>query len=450
MKYLKLISRILLGIVFIFSGFVKAVDPLGSAYKFADYFTAFKLGFLEFFSLPLAMLLAAFELVLGVALILGYRRKITFRLLLWFMLFFTILTFILAIFNPVTDCGCFGDALILTNWQTFFKNVFLMIFVSLLFFGRKTEDVRGRPVTEWIILSGIYAGAVLFSLWNHRHLPLVDFRPYDVGTVISEEMEIPEDAPGDEYETILVYRNRDEGKEYQFSLADYPKDTTSWDFISSDSRLIRKGYEPPIHDFAIMDASGNDLVDRILADPGLTLIMVSHDLEKADARALKMAGEWSEVELLAEDFSFLAVSASTTGVVNAVSSLLGLEYPVFAGDEIMLKTMVRSNPGFMLISDGTIIGKWGFRDFPSLSELDPDLPQKIENATAPMGEEEQMLMDSGVFEGFSFDVLEFSSYVPDLVYKKGASAIEKGVVISFILGIVALLALASLISPIKL
>jgi hypothetical protein len=178
--------------------------------------------------------------------------------------------------------------------------------------------------------------------------------------------------------------------------------------------------------------------------------MVSHDLEKADARALKMAGEWSEVELLAEDFSFLAVSASTTGVVNAVSSLLGLEYPVFAGDEIMLKTMVRSNPGFMLISDGTIIGKWGFRDFPSLSELDPDLPQKIENATAPMGEEEQMLMDSGVFEGFSFDVLEFSSYVPDLVYKKGASAIEKGVVISFILGIVALLALASLISPIKL
>ncbi len=450
MKYFKLLSRILLGIVFIFSGFVKAVDPLGSAYKFADYFTAFKLGFLEFFSLPLSIVLAAFELVLGVALILGYRRKVIYRVLLWFMLFFTLLTFILAIFNPVSDCGCFGDALILTNWQTFLKNVALMCFVGLLFFGRKTEYDSGRKAMEWIVISVIYAGVILFSVWNYRHLPLIDFRPYDLGTSISEDMEIPEDAPVDEYETILVYRNRDQGTEHQFSLADYPKDTISWDFVSSDSRLIRKGYEPPIHDFAIMDESGNDLVDRILADPGFTLIMISYDLEKADARAMKMAGQWSELELLADDFSFLAVSASTTEVVHSISSLLGLDYPFFAGDEIMLKTMVRSNPGFMLISDGTIIGKWGFRDFPSLSELDPDLPQKIDNATAPMSEDEQMLMDAGVFEGFSFDVLEFSSYLPDLVYKKGAAAIEKGVVLCFVLGIVALVALAALISPIEL
>lgn len=450
MKYFKLFSRILLGIVFIFSGFVKAVDPLGSAYKFADYFTAFKLGFLEFFSLPMAMVLASFELVLGVALILGYRRKVVYRVLFWFMLFFTLLTFILAIFNPVSDCGCFGDAIILTNWQTFLKNVVLMFPVALLFFGRKTEYVSGRSAIEWIVISGIYAGIILFSVWNYRHQPLVDFRPYDVGTVIKEKMIIPDDAPVDEYETILVYRNRDHGKELQFGLADYPRDTTSWDFVSSDSRLIRKGYEPPIHDFAIMDESGADQVDRILDDPGLTLIMISHDLENADARALKMAGQWSELELLAGDFSFLAVSASATEVVNSVSSLLGLDYPFFSGDEIMLKTMVRSNPGFMLISDGTIIGKWGFRDFPSLSELDPDLPQKIDKATAPISEDEQMLMDAGAFEGFSFDVLEFSSYVPDLVYKKGASAIEKGVVISFVLCIVALVAIAALISPIEL
>ena len=136
MKYLKILSRILLGVVFIFSGFVKAVDPLGSAYKFADYFTAFKLGFLEFLSLPLAIVLAAFELILGIALLLGYRRKVVCLLLLWFMLFFTVLTFILAIFNPVTDCGCFGDALILTNWQTFYKNIVLDVLVIILFLGR--------------------------------------------------------------------------------------------------------------------------------------------------------------------------------------------------------------------------------------------------------------------------------------------------------------------------
>ena len=136
MKYIRLLSRLIVGVVFIFSGFVKAVDPLGSAYKFADYFTAFKLGFLEFLALPMGIFLSAFELILGLTLILGYRRKTMFQVLMWFMSFFTLLTFILALFNPVSDCGCFGDALILTNWQTFFKNVVLMVFVLILYFGR--------------------------------------------------------------------------------------------------------------------------------------------------------------------------------------------------------------------------------------------------------------------------------------------------------------------------
>ncbi|MCP4309908.1 MAG: DoxX family protein [Bacteroidetes bacterium] len=449
MKYFKVVSRFLLGIVFIFSGFVKAVDPLGSAYKFADYFTAFKIGFLEFSSLPLAILLAAFELVLGVALILGYRRKIVYWLLLWFMLFFTVLTLLLAIFNPVSDCGCFGDALILTNWQTFLKNVVLMIFVAILFFGRKSEAENGRSMAEWTILAIIYAGISCFSVWNFRHLPLVDFRPYDVGTVISQDMNIPEDAPVDEYETTLVYRNREDGKESSFTLADYPRDTTLWDFVSSDSKLIRKGFEPPIHDFAIVDEFGSDLVDRILADPGYTLLLISYDLENANEEALLIAGEWSGLELLADDFSFYAVSASTSEVVKSLSSSLGLEYPFYAGDEIMLKTMLRSNPGFMLIFDGVIIGKWGFRDFPSMDELDPHVLEQLENASMPLSEDEELLMEAGVYEGFSFAVMEFKSYVPDLVYEKGASDTEKGVVISFILGVLVLIAFSALISPIE-
>lgn len=450
MKYLKLLSRILLGIVFIFSGFVKAVDPLGSAYKFADYFTAFKFGFLEFLSLPLAIGLAAFELILGIALLLGYRRKILYLVLLWFMLFFTVLTFILAIFNPVTDCGCFGDALILTNWQTFLKNVVFLVFVGFLFAGRKQKNEGGNPVREWLVLVVIYAGLILFSVWNFRHIPLVDFRPYHVGTVIREAMEVPDDAPGDEYETILVYRNLDDGKEQKFSLADYPKDTLRWEFVSSDSKLISKGYEPPIHDFAIMDEYGTDLVDGILSDPDYTLLMVSHDLEKVNEDALQMAGQWAQLEMLAEDFTFLAVSASTTESVERITSDLGLSYPFFAGDEIMLKTMVRSNPGFMLIAHGSILGKWGFRDFPDLSELDPGLPEKLENASGPMDEEAMLLMEAGVYEDFSFNVLEFSSLVPGLVYKRQAVFLERGVVFSFILGIVALVALAALISPVEL
>ncbi len=264
MKYVKVVSRIILGIVFIFSGFVKAVDPLGSAYKFADYFSAFKLGFLEFSALPLGVFLAVFELVLGITLILGYRRKTVYWILMWFMSFFTLLTFVLALSNPVSDCGCFGDALILTNWETFLKNVILMVFVLILYLQRKQEVETGLRYREWMVIIIFFAGAACFSIWNYRHLPLLDFRPYDVGTVIQDEMEIPEGVPVDEYETTLIYKNKETGKSEEFSMENYPRDTLVWEFESSDSKLVNKGYEPPIHDFAIMDEYGDDLADEIL------------------------------------------------------------------------------------------------------------------------------------------------------------------------------------------
>jgi len=234
MKYIRLLSRFIVGVVFIFSGFVKALDPLGSAYKFADYFTAFKLGFLEFLALPMGIFLSAFELILGLTLILGYRRKTTFIVLMWFMSFFTLLTFILALFNPVSDCGCFGDALILTNWQTFFKNMVLMVFVLILYFGRNSEYDAGTAIREWMVVGLMFAGASLFSFWNYRHLPLIDFRPYDVGTVIREEMEIPKGMPVDEYTTTLIYRDKATGKTSSFTMEDYPRDTLLWEFVDSE------------------------------------------------------------------------------------------------------------------------------------------------------------------------------------------------------------------------
>jgi len=367
----------------------------------------------------------------------------------WFHVFLYPTHFYAAIFNPVADCGCFGDALILTNWQTFLKNVVLMVFVLILFYGWKKEKENGRIVREWLALGVIYLLVFVFSVWSLHHLPLLDFRPYNVGTVISEDMEIPKDAEVDEYETLLVYRDTESGKEQDFTLADYPRDTTRWKFVSSDSKLISKGYEPPIHDFALMDRYGDDIVEQILADPGYTLVLVSYDLEHADVHALQQAGEWSGLELLAEDYSFYAVSASTSEVVESLSSSLELPYPFLAGDEIMLKTIVRSNPGFLLISDGNIIGKWGYRDIPSLSDLAPGILEQMENAATPMNEEEELLMEAGVYEGFSFGVMEFKSFVPKLVYKKGASTLEKGVLITFILGILLLITLAALISPIK-
>ncbi|MFH0755859.1 MAG: BT_3928 family protein [Bacteroidota bacterium] len=449
MKYIKLLSRIILGTVFIFSGFVKAVDPLGSAYKFSDYFDAFGLGFLRFSALPLGILLSAFELLLGIILILGYRRKTMVVVLFWFMLFFTSLTLILAIFNPVSDCGCFGDALILTNWQTFLKNVVLMVFVMTLYLQRKGEKDSGRPAMEWTMMASIYVGASLFSVWNYKHLPLIDFRPYDVGTVIASEMKVPEGAPVDEYETTLIYRDRETGRSTEFTIGDYPKDTTRWEFVSSDSRLVKKGFDPPIHDFALMDQDGTNLVDQILSDPGYSLLMISDDLEKADKNALIRARDWQGVEFLADDFSFYAVTSSPTEVVDALVSTLDPGYNFFTADEIMLKTIVRSNPGFMLISNGTIIGKWASRDFPSVGELNPEALELIGNAAVPMDEDAQLLIESGIYEDFSFSVLDFDTFLPALVYNAGKSGIERGVIISFILGIFVVILLSNWIVPIK-
>jgi uncharacterized membrane protein YphA (DoxX/SURF4 family) len=441
MKYIRLFSRVLVGIVFIFSGFVKAVDPLGSAYKFADYFTAFKLGFLEFLTLPMGIFLSAFEMVLGMVLILGYRRKIAFLVLMLFMSFFTLLTFILALFNPVSDCGCFGDALILTNWQTFFKNVVLMVFVLLLYFSRNKELDRGQPIREWIVVGSLFVFASLFSFWNYRHLPLVDFRPYDVGTVISEEMVVPEGVAMDEYSTTLIYRNRETGKTSSFTMDNYPKDTLNWEFVNSESKLVRKGYEPPIHDFAIMDPSGRDLVDEILAYRGYSLLMISYKLGGADEEALIQAREWSQLDSFAEDFSFFAVTATPRSEVESISSELDLGYPFLAGDEIMLKTIVRSNPGFVLVKNGTIIGKWGYRDFPPLDELDSRWTELIGNASAPM--------DGEIYDEFSFDVLDFESIIPKLLYKVDADRREQGVSLTFIITVILVLLFSGLVSRVK-
>jgi hypothetical protein len=451
MRYLSLVSRMVLGSVFIFSGFVKAVDPLGSAYKFSDYFTAFGVGFMEFLALPLGVILSAFELVLGVTLILGYRRNLVYRIVWWFLLFFTLLTLILALFNPVSDCGCFGDALILTNWQTFLKNLILMLFVIPLFLMRdRDEGAEARPWSEWAVIIILFISASGFSLWNHAHIPVIDFRPYDVGTLIRDEMGIPEGEAVDEYETELVYRNRSTGDTETFTIENYPRDTLEWEFVTSESRLVSKGYEPPIHDFAIMDQDGTDIVEHILSDKGYSLLMVSHDLTRVDGPSLLKAMDWSKLEILADDFSFYAVTASSTPEVENISNDLGLDYPFYSADEIMLKTVVRSNPGFLLISNGVIAGKWGFRDFPAVEELQPGWSELIGNATAPMDEEAQLLMEAGVYEEFSYGVVDFGQMISRLLFERQSAVREHAAVAIFVIMVLLLVALGHSISPVRL
>ncbi|MCF8225561.1 MAG: DoxX family membrane protein [Bacteroidales bacterium] len=425
MRFIRTLSRLLLGILFIFSGFVKALDPMGSAYKFTDYFNAFGMEFLSFLSLPLGILLAGFELVLGMVLLLGYQKRVTYWVLLVFMGFFTILTFVLALTNPVTDCGCFGDAIIITNWQTFFKNLVFMVFVLILFNARNRSKNVLKDSHETGIIFLLYTFAVFFSVYCLRHLPVIDFRPYDNGTNIYEEMSIPEGAPVDEYETILYYKNLDTGNEEAFTIENYPTDTVQYQFVTSESKLIKKGYEPPIHDFGVIDPNGNDVTDILLDYHGYSLLMLSYDLEGADENSLVSGNDWSKLQMLAEDLQFIPVTASATGVKNSIAENLDLTYDFYLADEIMLKTVVRSNPGFVLLKNGTILAKWSFRDFPDIGSWNKGWPEMLEQFVSGQDPEVLQLIEEGYMDDMTIDMIEFDRTANKIVSLKSTDYTDR-------------------------
>jgi len=358
------ISRIILGLVFIFSGFVKAVDPLGGAYKISDYFSAFNLSYFHFSAIPLSFFQAAVEFGVGVCLLAGIYRRINSILALLIMLFMTPLTLYLAIANPVKDCGCFGDAWVISNWQTFYKNIFLLIAAVIVFIWyRYMTSLFSRKVyfsaTIWIYL--FIAGVSLYCFYL---LPVLDFRPYKIGTNIPEKMNIPENAEHDKYETILTYMK--DGKQKEFTFPNYPDST--WTFVDSKPRLIKKGYEPPIHDFFITDPEGNDITEGVLSNPSYGFLLIAYDLSKAnDTNAEKINDIYDFSKL--KGFDFYALTSSLTNDIHDWNENTGAEYPFCSVDEITLKTIIRSNPGLLLIKNGTVINMWPNTRLPDTEKL---------------------------------------------------------------------------------
>ncbi len=368
---LTLISRIILGSVFIFSGFVKGVDPLGSAYKFTDYFNAFNLGFLEPLALVLAFSLAALEFLIGISLLFRIRYHLGVWAILVFMSYFTIITFVLALTNPVSDCGCFGDAIILTNWQTFFKNLILIPFVLHIFWFRANSQESFKPLFSWLALM-VFALAFLgVEIHAYRHLPMFDFRPYSVGTYIPDKMLIPEGAPEDEFKTYLYYEKN--GAVQEFTEDNFPWQDTTWTYVDSKHILVKKGYEPPIHDFTIVDDTDMDIASNLLSDNGFTFLMVTTHLGKADSDALEYGSTlaaWCEIA----GHSFFCTTASGEKAIEEIRQSINPGLGFHTTDEITLKTIVRSNPGLLLIKQGTILAKWHYHDFPDLDEFQDLLP----------------------------------------------------------------------------
>jgi len=386
-------GRILIGCVFIFSGFVKAVDPLGSAYKFGDYFTAFGMPWLNALTLPASFILSGLEFLLGVFILAGIYRKGTSLLILLFMIFMTVLTFYLALENPVSDCGCFGDALVISNWETFFKNIILSIFAIIIFIWKKYITPLFSIRSYWMV--GLYSTLFIFgvSVYCYVNLPIIDFRPYKIGVNISESMNIPEGAPQDEYSTVFIYEK--DGVKQEFTLENYPADDPEWTFVDSKSELIKKGYTPPIHDFTITTLEGDDITDIVLEDTSYTFLLISYKLEKANDSNVDNINEIYDFSQQ-YNYPFYCLTASEDKQINNWIENTGAEYPICTTDEITLKTIIRSNPGLLLLKKGSIVNKWPQRDLPQNELLKAPLNQTILGETPPNREMEKTLTAAGI------------------------------------------------------
>ena len=385
MKKLRNISRLLVGVVLIFSGFVKGIDPLGSAYKFQDYFAAFGLDFLDPVAMPLGVLLSTFEFVLGAALVLNIRTRITSWVVLIFMGFFTLLTLYLALENPVHDCGCFGDAIVMTNWQTFWKNVVIMALVAILFLQRQHfKNVYSR-VQQWGLMASTTLIMLAFTFYSYHHLPIFDFRPYNIGTHIPSKMEIPEDAPQPEYQTILKYKKNGEIRE--FTVDSLPDST--WQWVETQNIQISEGYTPPIEGFSITTLDGSDITDIVLNEEDYTFLLIAYDLKKANQSDMEEVKNLSELCSNNNQCQFIALTASTESDIEKFREATDVQFPFHHTDEITLKTIIRSNPGLMLIKDGTILEKWHHNDIPAPKEVKLDFLNPNSEKQDPRPQDEQ-------------------------------------------------------------
>lgn len=361
------LCRIVLSVAFILSGFVKNVDPRGTQYKFEDYAQAF--GVLTWIPqnilLLLSVCLSVTEFCLGVYLFFGIRRRSTSWIVLAFMLLVTPLTLYLALANPVSDCGCFGDAWVLTNWQTFGKNVVLLLAAIAVC---KYSLLMTRFITErnqWMIsMYAIFFSWVLASYCIHK-LPVIDFRPYHIGANILKGMEIPEGAELSEFETTFILEKG--GVQKEFTLDTYPDST--WTFVDSKTVMTKKGYEPPIHDLSLITwPQQEDITQQVLTDSRYTFLLIAPYLEQADDGNIDRVNEIYEYSL-EHNYPFYCLTSSGNQAMQRWQDLTGAEYPFCQSDAITLKTIVRSSPGLVLLKNGTIMNKWSCNDLPSEEEL---------------------------------------------------------------------------------
>ncbi len=367
------VSRILFGVVFIFSGFVKAVDPLGSTYKFQDYFLAFNAEWLFPLALPLSVLLSALEFIVGASVLMGVKMKYASWGGLLFMLFFTPLTLYIAIADPVPDCGCFGDALIISNWETFYKNLIILAAIIFIFVHQKSFKPIISAGKDWL-LPIIFTVFILFiSFYSLRNLPILDFRPWKKGNNIYEQL-TPVQEQIAEY--IFVYENPETGEQKEFSVDELPSDP--WVYLDRKEKIIQEFIDAPITNFYIQDEYGDDYTDSYIANPDFQFVVVAYDLGRTHKKTFeKKINEFASLAEI-DGVSFIVLTGSTFETMDEFRHEVQASYPFYQSDGTALKTIVRSNPGMLLLHNGVVVDKWHYSNIPSYPEVKEKYLQKDE------------------------------------------------------------------------
>jgi uncharacterized membrane protein YphA (DoxX/SURF4 family) len=361
MKILRIFSRIFVGLVFIFSGYVKGIDPLGFTYRLEDYFQVFGIPWALPFALYLTIFLCTVEFVIGISLLFNLWIKGSAWALLGMMIFFICLTFFDAVYNLVPDCGCFGDAIKLTNIQTFLKNILLMIFVIPVFAGRKQFKNWAPLLAQKMFLLVFAFTFIGISVYCYRHLPLIDFMNWKVGSKIN--------APSTPLKFYVTYKNKVTGEEKEYLTPDYPWNDSVWmsQWTFKSQRTVDPEKDQALA-LRVEDEFGADVSASIVDNPDLQFILVAYDLGKTDTAAFHRILPFYK-KATRDGYSFICLTSSLREEIKKFRMVNGTEFSFYNADDVILKTMVRSNPGLILMRNGTVMAKWPFRNFPSYDKV---------------------------------------------------------------------------------
>ncbi|MDR6567818.1 DoxX protein [Chitinophaga ginsengisegetis] len=360
MKIILNLLRIIVGVLFIFSGLIKANDPLGLSYKMEEFFEVLHLTFLSPYSLAFSIIMNAFEIIAGVAVLIGYRMRIFSVLLLLLIIFFTFLTGYALFSGTIRECGCFGDCIKLTAVETFWKDVILLVMILVIFFYRNTIQPLFKGAGAVFLLSVLFAFGI--QRYTLKHLPLFDCLPYKVGNNIPEKMKLPPGATPDVYEMMFIYEKNGEKKE--FTADNYPWSDSTWKFVDRKDKLVKKGNaEPAIKDFILTDLDGVNQTEAILSESKPVYLFLVLNTQKAgsgwDEKIKALQQQWKNQQVV-----IYGVTASTKEEIAAFKQQHGLEFPFVQMDGVAIKTAGRSNPALILLNKGTIKGKWHYNDIP--------------------------------------------------------------------------------------